>query len=200
MESTPTGSSPLNGSSSTSTVGSWTSAAASWTRCWLPKESCSTRSPARSARPNRSSSARADLVATGSGVPRSLSQKHQLLEQTHLRVEAPLLGHVAEPAADVGTKPLPLPADFSGVGVEHTEHDAHRGRLAGAVGADEAVHLTGPYSQGEVVEGDDVAVSLRQPVQLEHDASCVDASGRRLDPERYPSATVGRIFTGPARR
>ena len=44
MTSTPTGSRPLNGSSRTSAIGSWTSAVASCTRCWLPSESCSTRS------------------------------------------------------------------------------------------------------------------------------------------------------------
>ena len=49
--STPTGSSPENGSSSTSSSGSCTSAAASWTRCWLPSESSSTRSSARSLEP-----------------------------------------------------------------------------------------------------------------------------------------------------
>ena len=43
--STPTGSSPENGSSSTSSSGRWTSAAASWTRCWLPSERDSIRSP-----------------------------------------------------------------------------------------------------------------------------------------------------------
>ena len=48
MTSTPTGSRPLNGSSRMSAIGSWTSAVASCTRCWLPSESCSTRSSARS--------------------------------------------------------------------------------------------------------------------------------------------------------
>ena len=52
--STPTGSSPENGSSSTRTSGLWTRAAASCTRCWLPSDSCSTWSPARSATPSRS--------------------------------------------------------------------------------------------------------------------------------------------------
>src|SRR5512132_4525866 len=52
--STPTGSSPENGSSRTRTSGLCTRAAASCTRCWLPSDSASTRSSARSATPRRS--------------------------------------------------------------------------------------------------------------------------------------------------
>ena len=50
ITSTATGSSPENGSSSTSTRGSCTSAAASCTRCWLPRLSFCTSSSRRSAR------------------------------------------------------------------------------------------------------------------------------------------------------
>ena len=56
IRSTPTGSRPLNGSSSTRATGSCTSAAASWTRCWLPSDSASTRSPARPSTPTAPSS------------------------------------------------------------------------------------------------------------------------------------------------
>ena len=55
--STASGSRPENGSSRMSTSGSCTSAAAICARCWLPSESVSTLSPARSPSPSRSSSA-----------------------------------------------------------------------------------------------------------------------------------------------
>jgi hypothetical protein len=57
MASMAIGSRPENGSSSTSRSGSFTRAAISWTRCWLPCDSASRRSAARSARPRRSSQA-----------------------------------------------------------------------------------------------------------------------------------------------
>ncbi len=69
ITSTPVGSSPENGSSSTSTSGSWTRATPSWTRCWLPSESVSTRSPARSVRPSRSIQASAAACASPAASP-----------------------------------------------------------------------------------------------------------------------------------
>ena len=54
MTSTATGSSPEKGSSRMSSSGEPTRAAASWTRCWLPRLSVWTSSPRRSSMPRRS--------------------------------------------------------------------------------------------------------------------------------------------------
>src|SRR5690625_3418444 len=62
--STAIGSRPENGSSGMSTWGSCTRAAAICTRCWLPRDSDSRVSSARSARPRRSSSWRARWAAS----------------------------------------------------------------------------------------------------------------------------------------
>ncbi len=94
----PSGRDPARGSSRTSSSGSWTSAAASWTRCWFPWESASTLLLGRSAISSRSSQPRARL---GRGAAQAVqpSQVLDLLADQHAGVQAPLLGHVAEPAA-----------------------------------------------------------------------------------------------------
>ena len=65
------GSRPENGSSSTSRSGSFTSAAISCTRCWLPCDSASSRSAARSARPSRSSQAYTPQLTSSAARPHS---------------------------------------------------------------------------------------------------------------------------------
>ncbi len=63
---------------------------------------------------------------------------HGLLEHAHLRVEAALLGHVAEATSvDVGDGPA-VERHRAAVGREHAEDDAHGRGLAGAVAADES--------------------------------------------------------------
>jgi hypothetical protein len=49
------------------------------------------------------------------------------------------------------------------VGAEQAEQDPDGGRLAGAVGAEEAVDLAGGDLELELVEGTHVAERLRQP-------------------------------------
>ena len=64
-----TGSSPVNGSSISSTCGLWSTAAMNWTFCWLPFESSSARRPAISPMRNRSSQALASRRALAAGSP-----------------------------------------------------------------------------------------------------------------------------------
>ena len=54
-------------------------------------------------------------------------------------------------------------ADLAGVGAQEAEQDADGGRLAGAVGTEEAVHLAGRDGQVEPVERADVAEGLDEP-------------------------------------
>ena len=80
--STATGSRPENGSSRTSTSGSWISAPISWTRCWLPSERSSSSSlgtvgEAR-ARPSQLEAA---SVAASLGQAAQLAEEHELVER-----------------------------------------------------------------------------------------------------------------------
>ena len=65
-----------------------------------------------------------------------------LLADQHARVQAPLLRHVAEPAAVGLADRAPVPADRAGVELGQPEDRAHRGRLARAVRPEEAGHAT----------------------------------------------------------
>ena len=71
MFSTAIGSSPENGSSRMSRLGSWTSAIASCTRCWLPLDKACTSSLARSATPTRSIHSCAAVAASPADRPAS---------------------------------------------------------------------------------------------------------------------------------
>ncbi len=72
---TLTGSSPVNGSSMSSTCGSCRTAAMNWTFCWLPLDSCSALRSARSSARNRLSQAIASRLARAEGMPWSPPKK-----------------------------------------------------------------------------------------------------------------------------
>src|SRR5690606_11669518 len=72
-----------------------------------------------------------------------LREVAQLLADAHPRVEAALLGHVAEAQARVAVHFAALPADLPAVGPGEAEDAAHRGRLARAVGPEEADDAAG---------------------------------------------------------
>ena len=112
--STPTGSRPENGSSSTSTSGSCTSAAASCTRCWLPSESVSARSSARSAEPEPLEPALGRARAPRRVVAVQPREVDELVAHPHLRVQPALLRHVAEaPRASRRRRGRAAPADLA---------------------------------------------------------------------------------------
>ena len=183
--STPTGSRPENGSSSTSTSGRWTSAAASWTRCWLPSESVSARSLARSATPSSSIMRAACERASPAIEPVEPREVDELIEHAHLRVQAALLRHVAEPAARLGVDWSPEPPHLARVRLQHAEGDPHRGRLAGAVRTDEPDHLARPRPENDTSSSATTSPNRRaRPDELER------ASGLRQ------SATTIR-WSGP---
>jgi hypothetical protein len=66
-----------------------------------------------------------------------LREVDELLADTHLRVQASLLGHVADPPPDVLVDRTTAPPNLAAVGRQQTDDDPHRGRLAGPVRADE---------------------------------------------------------------
>ena len=133
----PIGSRPENGSSRTSSSGSWTSAVASWIRCWLPCDSSSSFDFALSARPIRSSQPAAAALAALPGHPVLLGEVAELLGDPHPGIEPALLGHVPEAQPRVAIHDRALPADLAAVGPGEPEDAAHRGRLARAVGPEE---------------------------------------------------------------
>jgi hypothetical protein len=113
---------------------------------------------------------------------------HEMVGDAHLRVQAALLGHVAEPRAGGGVDPLPVPADLAAVRLEDAEHDPHGGRLARAVGADEAEHLAGPDVEAEPVEGDGRPVAAAEVVEVERGAPGAQAGS----PTQYSTAPATR--------
>ncbi len=102
-----------------------------------------------------------------------LTEIGELLRHAHLRIQAAFLGHVAEPASGLERQRHTQPAHHTGIGREHAQRDPHRGRLAGAVAPHEAEQLTGADVEGQVLEGDEVAVSLRDPIDLKDSSVAV---------------------------
>ena len=90
-----TGSRPVNGSSMSSTCGSWRMAAMNWIFCWLPFESCSARRSAYSGIRKRSSHSRASRSAALALHAVELGEEDQLLQDAHLGVQPALLGQIA---------------------------------------------------------------------------------------------------------
>src|SRR5215211_993758 len=71
----------------------------------------------------------------------------ELRAERHARVEAALLGHVAEAQPPARAHRTPVPEHAAGIDPNETEHGAHRGRLPSAVGTEEAEHA--PARDGE---------------------------------------------------
>jgi hypothetical protein len=79
--------------------------------------------------------------------------------ETKNEISRALLGHVAEAPAHRGVDRPALPADLAAVGLEHAQHDPHRRRLAGPIGADEAEELPRLDRERQPVERDRLAVA-----------------------------------------
>ena len=116
-----------------------------------------------------------------------LGQKDQLLQDLLFAVQAALLGHVADAAAGVVVKRAAVQEHLAGVCGEHPERDAHGGGLAGAVGADEAVHFAVVDGETHAVEGVDVAEALVQVA----DFDCGHLSSLRLNVTAKPTMGSG---------
>ena len=114
--------------------------------------------------------ARAHRMRARLGLPHpgEAREVDELVAHPHVGVEAALLRHVAEAPARLDVQGAAVVAHRPRVGGDHPEDDAHRGRLAGAVRAQEAHHLPGWHGDGEPVEGDPVSVPLGQLHELQH--------------------------------
>jgi hypothetical protein len=91
----------------------------------------------------------------------------ELVEHVHPRVEPALFGQVAPGGSRQRTAVLALPRHRPAIGLEDSEHDPHRRRLAGAVGPEEAEHLAPGNLESETVQGDRRTESLVQLVDEE---------------------------------
>ncbi len=98
ISSRPAGSRPFVGSSSTTRSGACTSACASFTRCFMPVEKVPIRRERSSSSPTWKSTSDARSAAARRGSPRSSAEVHDEVARGHLRRQAVVLGHVAEPA------------------------------------------------------------------------------------------------------
>ena len=96
-----------------------------------------------------------------------LGHVDQLIAHPHLRVQPPLLRHVADPPPLLRRDRTAAPENLTGIGGEDAEDDPHRRRLAGPVGTDEAEHLAGPDREGDVLQRGLLAIALAQPEQLQ---------------------------------
>ena len=101
-----------------------------------------------------------------------LIRQHDVLGHRHDRDEHEVLVHHPDPELDrvlrrVDRHRLPVHEDLARVrGVEPVE-DAHQGRLAGAVLAEQGVYLAAPQVEVDVVVGEHARELLRDSAQLE---------------------------------
>ena len=198
MMSTATGSRPENGSSRIRISGSWTRAAASCTRCWLPRLSLMTSSPRRCGDPQSLGPRLHRPVGCGRVHPVQPGQVDQLLADLHAGIQPALLGHVADPAAHVGVDRASVPADRTVVGLQHTQDDPHGRRLPRSVRADEAEDLACADVERQIGERTDRAIGLVETVELQgrHTASQSSVQGSRQSSVPAVPAQPGMATSG----
>src|SRR3546814_6819245 len=71
-------------------------------------------------------------------------------------------------SSDLCLQRTPVPEDAPIIEADESEDTAHRGGLAGTVGAQKPDHAAGRYLELRAVEGEHLAVALREAVQFEH--------------------------------
>jgi hypothetical protein len=151
------GSSPANRSSRISRSGRYTSAAASWTRCWLPCRAPPLARPRGRQAPADQAMSGRPLVprrATRRAAPRTTRASR--LGQPQLRIEAALLGHVADPLACLRIDRPTVPRNAPDIGREQPGDDPFRGRLTGAVATAEREQASGRNREADPVDRDNV--------------------------------------------
>src|SRR5215207_9581581 len=97
-------------------------------------------------------------------------------------------GHVRQLTMQLGSVTPGIPAeqrDRARVGAQQTQQYANRGRLAGAVGAEEAMHLAARNAQVEAVEGRRAPEALDQAGDVDDCVHAVDSTHSSWICERY---------------
>ena len=172
------GSMPLNGSSSSSTLGSWTRAPASFARWRMPFEYVPVGRCAASTRSTVS-------IARCAAAPRVRDALELRVEQRELvagqvRVDRLLLGNQAHVAVDLRLAPGRPAADedLPGGRLQQAGHQVQQRGLARAVRPEQA-RDAGAEGERHVVDRDDVAVPARDVVQLERRRRIGGCAARR---------------------
>ena len=164
----PSGSRPLTGSSNMRIGGSPSSAAAMPRRWLMPSEKLPRRRPATSCRPTSASTSSTRLRGM-----RLLCARHQRWASAR-RPPCAALASRSAPTSYSGNAVLGVGAAVhrdraAGRAVE-AEDQAHRGGLAGAVGAEEAGDPAGRDVEVEMVDGGRRPVPFREAACLDHRA------------------------------
>ena len=173
----PSGSTPDVGSSSTSSSGSWARAAAKASRRRSPSGRSRTRVASRSARSGSS-------VATA-WRPKASREKARFSRHGEVFPEAEPLGHVAQAPARLAVGRCAEQAHRPRARRQQAEQQADQGRLAGAVGAQQADDLAGQHGEVDVVDGREGAEPARGGRRLgergggRHDAASTAFAGER---------------------
>jgi hypothetical protein len=96
-----------------------------------------------------------------------LAEVCQLLDQSHLGIQPTLLGHIPDALARREVERHPIPSHLALIGREDAEHYPHHGGLARTVAANKAEELAGADIEAQVLQGDRVPVTFRDPIDLE---------------------------------
>ena len=112
-------------------------------------------------------------VVEQDAVVRRLGREHDVLRDRHHRDQHEVLVHHPDPVLDRGPRRaehgrLAVDQDLALVGVVEPVEDVHQRRLAGAVLAEQRVHLALAQVEVDVVVRDDAGEALRDPTKLEN--------------------------------
>jgi hypothetical protein len=106
-----------------------------------------------------------------------LAEVRQLLGQSHLWIQPTLFGHIPDPPSRREIERHAIPAHLARIGGEHAEHDPHRRGLACPVAPHKPEKLAGANIETQVLQGDRLPVTFRDPFDLETSISAHVSSG-----------------------
>ena len=109
-------------------------------------------------------------------------EEFEILDDLHVVIDAEEIGHVADEAADflrVAIDRVAADVRLAVSRIEQRRQDLHRGRLARAVGADEAKQIPRGQIELDGLDGELLAVFLRQVVGRDHGAGGSSGLGVR---------------------
>ena len=176
----PSGSRPLTGSSSSSTAGSPSSAAAMPSRWAMPRENLPARRSAAGPIPvisSTSSTRWRGIALPAASAVRWAAGRAAGVEGLGLQQRADFPQRPAQLVVTLAVDP-----GRPGVRPVQAEDHPHRGGLAGAVRAEEARHRAGPDVEAEVIHGGRGAVALDQAACLDHEKSSLVVAERARPP------------------
>jgi cytochrome c biogenesis protein CcmG/thiol:disulfide interchange protein DsbE len=115
-----------------------------------------------------------------------LGQERQHRANVHAAVKAALLRQIADPVEQVAAHRLAKDTKLAGVGLEDSEQQPNRRRLAGPVGSEKTVGRATWHGQVELVDGYEIAKLFAHSDQL-------DRRIRALVVDRFWGVTLGLI-------